>query len=302
MPKKKKNIPDFFINAFYESKFRDSLFVVKAGGKIIEDEDFLENLLVDIRELTMHGINILLVYGGGRAIDEEAAKRGVEIKKTGGKRITDAANMEIVRHVLGGDLSLKVSSGIAWEDFDGLAFNAVPASWMDVTLAPKTPEDLYTGKIERVHARPINRLFKFTNFVATSCLAVAKDGTVCNINADTVATQLAIGVQAKKLIFLSDVDGVQIKGKVADVITAEQIPTYIKDGTVSGGMQVKMENCLSALEGGVKRIHLINGLRKHALHKEIFEPVGPGTMVLKASERKHYMNEVEIQKLIGVKT
>lgn len=110
---KKTKMPEFFINAFYESKFKDNFFVIKAGGKIIEDEGALENLLSNIRDLTLQGIRVLLIYGGGHAMDEEAEKCGVKVNKIGGKRVTNAANMEIARHVLGGDLSLSVSAMMA---------------------------------------------------------------------------------------------------------------------------------------------------------------------------------------------
>jgi acetylglutamate kinase len=97
---------------------------------------------------------------------------------------------------------------------------------------------------------------------------------------------------------MSDVDGVQINGESAFLITAEEIDGLIKKGTVTGGMKVKLENCKSALDSGVRRIHLINGLREDALSKEIYEPVGPGTMLIKESERTSYLNEVEAQKVI----
>ena len=298
MLKRKNNMPEFFINAFYESKFKDNFFVIKAGGKIIEDDEALNNLLCNIRELTMQGIKILLIYGGGRAMDIEAEKRGIEVKKTGGKRITDGANMEIVRHVLGGDLSLKVSGAMAKAKLEGLSFNAVPSDWMSVSLQPKVDGDDFTGGIHNVYARPINRLFRTVNFVACACIAVTEDGTACNINADTIATQLAIGTKAHKLMFLSDVDGVKIGDDVADIITCEEIPGLIADGTATGGMQVKLENCKAALDAGVRRIHLMSGLRKDALKKEIYEPIGPGTMLFSEGERQSYKNEVEAQKLI----
>jgi len=299
MLKRKNKMPEFFINAFYESKFKDNFFVIKAGGKIIEDDAALNNLLANIRELTLQGIKILLVYGGGRVMDAEAEARGIEVKKHEGRRITDADTMNIMKQVVGGELSLKVSSTMAKNNLEGLSLNAVPADWMDVNLRDKEPVDFgFVGEIDNVHSRPINRLFRTTNFVACACLAMTKDGTVCNINADTIATQLAIGTKAHKLIFLSDVDGVQIDGKVAGVITCDQIDGYIADGTATGGMKVKLTNCKSALDAGVRRIHLMSGLRKDALKKEIYEPVGPGTMLFAEEERQSYENEVEAQKLI----
>lgn len=295
---KKQKVPQFFIEAFYESKFKDNFFVIKAGGKIIEDDAALESLMANIRDLTNQGIKILLIYGGGRALDEEAEKRGVKVEKTGGKRITDAANMAIVKHVLGGDLSLKVTGAMAKVKLEGLSLNAVPADWMNVTLQPKTKEDVFTGGIHSVQSRPINRLFRTVNFVACACIAMTDDGVACNINADTIATQLAIGTQAHKLIFLSDVDGVKIGTETAEIITDEQIEGYIANGTVTGGMLVKMQSCKDALDAGVRRIHLLSGLRKDALKREIYDSIGPGTMLFKESERQAYANEVEAHKLI----
>lgn len=290
--------PNFFIDAFYESKFKDSLFVVKVGGKIVEDQKILDNLISNIRDLTLHGIKILLIYGHGRLVDEKLAERGIEVKKTGGRRITDAASMNVIREVVGGTLSLNVAASMARNNVEGTSLNIVPADWMKVELSPKTPEDVLTGGIKNVESRPLGRLFRVNNFVACACLGVTADGVVCNINADIVATQMAIGAKANKLIFLSDVDGVQIEGKTAEIITAQEIPDLIKKGIATGGMKVKLENCLAALEGGVRRIHLISGLRQDALKKEIYESFGPGTMLFAESERASYANEVEAQKVI----
>lgn len=301
MPNRK--LPKFFINAFYESKFRDQLFVIKAGGKIIEDDKALNSLICDIKDLNRIGIKVLLVYGGGRALDEASEKQGIEIKKHQGRRITDRAAMNIMQQVVGGTLSLKVHQTMARNSLEGISLNAVPHDWMDVVLRPKDPIDFgYVGDIHAVYARPINRLFKTVDFIAIPCLAYAREGGICNINADTIATEIAIGTKAPKLIFLSDVDGVQINNETAFIITAEDIPGYIEDGTVYGGMQVKLENCKRAVESGVKRIHLINGLRDNALKNEIYEPVGPGTMLITEAEREHYLREVEAQKLIEKRT
>jgi len=293
-----KTIPNFFINAFYENKFRDNFFVVKAGGKIVEDQEALDSLIANIRDLTQIGIKVLLIYGGGRAIDRRAAELGVQVVKHEGRRVTDQATIDIVKEVVGGSLALNVYQSMARNKLEGLSLNAIPAEWMRVELRSQPIDFGFVGDIKAVFHRPVNRLFKSTNFIACACLASTEDGTVCNINADTIATQLAIGTKASKLVFLSDIDGVKLKGAVAPLITAEEIPMYIHNGQVKGGMQVKLENCAEALKAGVRRIHLINGLRKDALKKEIFEPVGPGTMLIKASEEQSYKNEIEAQKLL----
>lgn len=301
MPKdQQKRMTNFFVNAFYHSKFMNNTFIVKASGDLIEDDKALESLIGNIKKLTHHGIKVLLVYGGGKATDKALNARGIDIKKHDGRRITDQDTLDVMKEVICGSLSVRVASVIAKQGVEGYSLNAVPQDWMRVKLRPKEPIDFgFVGNIQMTRKRGIKRLFKVTNFVAVPCLAFAEDGVLCNINADTIATELAIGIKADKLVFLSNVDGVLKDGKTISMITDADINGLISDGTVSGGMQVKMENCRRALMEGVKRIHLIDGMRENALEKEIFESVGPGTMIISEAEKDIYMNEVEMQKAIG---
>lgn len=300
MNKKQNTIPRFVLNAFYESKFQGNLFVIKAGGKVVEDPEALNNLIGNCRELTLHGIKVLLIYGGGRAMDEESARRGIEVRKQDGLRINAAENINVLKHVVGGDLSLAIAAAMAQKNLNGLSLNAVPHDWMDVFPAPKTKGDEFTGGMGEVNKRPIDRAFRMTNFIACACIGVcAPSGDICNINADRLARQLAIGVNADKLIFLSDVDGVLIDGHTLSMISSTEIKDYIKEGQITGGMKVKLENCLEALDAGVKRIHLINGLRRDSLKSEIYESVGPGTLLIRDDDHQAYMNEMATQKLLA---
>ncbi len=285
------------MDAFYRNRFKDSFFIVKAGGQLVDDQEALSNLLRNIRELTFNGTKVLLVFGGGTVTDRELENRGIEVRKHQGRRITDEKTLEVMKEILGGRLSLKVSAAMAAEGLEGLSLNAVPADWMHVELRPKEPVDFgLVGDIREVSKRAVMRPFRVVNFIACACLATTREGITCNINADTVATELAIGTEAHKLVFLSDVDGVIVEGRVASTLTDSDIPVLIENGTARGGMRVKLENCLRALNAGVRRIHLLNGFRKDALLKEIFEPVGPGTMVLRQSEKERYLNEIKMEK------
>lgn len=300
MTNKKRRMSNFFINAFYHSKFQDQLFVVKASGDIIEDDKALESLIQNIKELSNHGINILLIYGGGKATDAELKARGIDIKKNDGRRITDDATIAVMQDVIGGRLSLKVGAAIAKHRVEGLSFNAIPHNWLEAHFRPKKPVDYgHVGDIHKTSKRDIMRTFKATNFVACPCLVFSEAGDILNINADTIATDLAIGAEAGKLVFMSNVDGVIIDKETAFMITDKDIPKLIKQGIVTDGMRVKMETCLKALKAGVKRIHLINGLRKDSLYKEIFESIGPGTMIISEKERVPYNNEIAIHKALG---
>ncbi len=292
-------IPHFFLDAFYESKFKDNVFIVKAGGKIIEDQKVLDNLISNIKDLTQHGVKILLVYGHGRLVDEKLAERKIEVKKNEGRRITDELTLQTIKDIVGGTLSINVASAMARNNVEGICLNAIPHGWLKIERRPAKPIDYgFVGDIHGTEGRPLKRLLRQTNFVATPCLGFTDEGQVLNINADTIATEVAIGAKADKLIFLSDVDGVLVNGKAADIITTGEIPGMIKDGTATGGMKVKLENCHAALKGGVRRVHVISGLRADALKKEIYEPVGPGTMLFDESERQRYMNEVAAQKVL----
>ena len=292
----KSGISNFLIEAFYEGRFKGNLFIVKAGGKIIEDQKSLDNLLSNIRDLTLRGIKVLLIYGHGRAVDEKLKERGIAVKKIDGRRVTDAPTLGVIQEVVGGLLSMNVASGMAREHLPGVCLSAIPADCMDIVLRPRKPVDFgFVGNIKGMNPAPIRALFKTTHFIACSCLGVTADGQICNINADTVAMECAIGLQAHKLVFLSDVDGVLVDGKVVDVLTVEKIPELVKKGVVTGGMKVKLDSCKAALEKGVRRIHLINGLRKDALKKEIYEPIGLGTMLIRDEERAVYAREVAAQ-------
>lgn len=296
---KKRNISNFLIEAFYEGRFKDNIFIVKAGGKIIEDQKSLDNLISDIRDLTLRGIKVVLIYGHGRAVDDKLKSYGIPVKKIEGRRVTDGPTLSVIQEVVGGLLSMNITSSMARNNLPGLCFSAVPVAAMHVELRPRKPVDFgYVGDVKGVESSAILRLFKVTNFVACSCLGVTPAGQICNINADTIATELAVGIKAHKLVFLSDVDGVLINGEVAPVLTGKEIPALVKKGIVKEGMKVKLESCAAALNSGVRRVHLINGLRKNALKNEIFESVGLGTMLIQEEERNIYAREVEAQQAL----
>lgn len=287
------------IKEFYQAKYRGSLFVVKAGGRMIADKKSRTSLLTDIKELTEGGMKVLLVYGGGESIDLALQEAEIQPRKVNGRRITGSREIQLVKKVMAADLGFKVASTMAELDLDGLALTCTPPSWLSVTPREReNPDDYgYDATIDDVAMDKVNEAFNGVNFIATPCVsATAKDGV--NINADNVAVALAIGAQARKLIFLSDVDGVLIDGKTAPYLTDEQIPQLIEDEIVTGGMRVKMENCLHALKSGVRRIHLLDGFREHALISEVYESEGPATMLIPAGNLQAYLNEVEAQKAI----
>jgi acetylglutamate kinase len=284
---------------FYQAKYRDSLFIVKAGGRMISDEPSRLSLLEDIAELTNAGIKVLLVYGGGHAIDDALNDAGIAPRKVEGRRITGSREMQLIKQVMTADLGYRVNASMAKLGLNGLVLGALPPSWVKVTPRPRDNLDDYgyDGTIDSVNEDVLRHAFDGMRFIATPCLSVTeKDGI--NINADNVASALAIGCKARKLIFLSDVEGVLIDGKTAPYLTDEDIPKLIADGTVTGGMKVKLENCCDALNAGVRRIHLLDGFKPHALLREVYDSIGAATMILREEDRQSYLNEIETEKVI----
>lgn len=276
---------------YYRKRFKDNLFVVKAGGRIVEDKDSRAGLISDIRELTESGIKVVLIYGGGKAIDRALGEAGITSRKENGIRLTCGRDMRIIQSVMSGDLTYTLAAEMDAAGLSGLPLALVPPGWLELSFPKRDPEyQNFDADISGANEPAIKAALSGTGFISCPCLTVA-GGHGVNINADTVATKIATGIKADKLIFLSDVDGVLVEGKVAPTVTDRTIPELIEKGVVEGGMRVKLESCLHALNAGVKRIHLINGFRKNALKNEILEAEGPGTMILKSTDETHYIRE-----------
>jgi len=285
------------IKDFYREKYKGSLFVVKAGGRIITDDAARTSLLSNIKDLIDVGMKVLFIYGGGHAIDTALEEAGIVPKKIEGRRVTSKAAISIVQKVMMDDLGGLVERSVAEAGIEGLNFKHIPAEWGGLGFRARDNEEDYgfDGFFKDVYEAPVRDLFETQSFVSCPCLGMSDKGAV-NINADNVAVAVAEGVHARKLIFLSDVDGVLREGQVMPLITDDEIPELVDGGIVDGGMRVKLENCAHALAKGVRRIHLINGFRENALAEEIYDSIGPGTMIIREVDREAYLKEIETQK------
>jgi acetylglutamate kinase len=280
---------------FYRNLFQGQLFIIKAGGRVITDKSARENLIANIQELTNDGIKILLIYGGGEAIDQAMAEAGLKPHKIDGRRISSEKDIKIIKKTLAGDLGFKLSESLVKAKLPSNVFNAIPPHWASAKRRPKKDGVIrFDGTLENINSKNIRNHFSATNLAICPCLAFSKNGTALNINADNVAIELATKTKANKLILLTDIDGVMVNKKVASVLTAREIDGLIKDGTVTDGMRVKLENCVSALRSGVKRVHILNGFKKDSLRNEVYTSTGSGTMIVREKEKKVYLKQ-EVQ-------
>ncbi|KAA0217556.1 acetylglutamate kinase [bacterium] len=288
----------------YLRRYRDKVFVVKVGGEIASTRDALDAFAEDVAMVAQVGIRIVVVHGGGPQLDEMMKQLGVQPEKVAGRRITDDKTLEMAKMVWG-SINTDILAALQKHGARPVGLNGLDG---EVILAqkrppkritdPKTGESLEidfgnVGDVKDVNPALVRTLMENRYVPVISPLAADTEGRVLNINADTVACALASEMQVEKLIILSNTDGV-LKD-VADpasrysYLTISQAEKLIAQGGASGGMVPKLQAVIDALRGGVKRAYLINGLRLHALLKEIFTRGGTGTMLIDDDAERDYL-------------
>jgi acetylglutamate kinase len=272
-------------------KFRDTTTVIKLGGSVVEHPDSLRHLLLDIVFLSTLGMRIVVVHGGGKAINRAMDEAGIEPKWVQGRRYTDDATLAIVEKVLATDLNHELVAKL--EEYGGraMSLNFLSTNVLfGETLALDGPDgaqlDLgYVGEVTKVDRLTIDNLMYAGQVPVIPSMAMGPDGQKLNVNADTAATAVAAAIAAEKLVVLSDTPGVlrdvNDPESLITHITAAEARQMIADGTIAGGMIPKIEGCLDTLAQGVKKIHIIDGRLRHSLLLEIYTTSGVGTELVR---------------------
>jgi acetylglutamate kinase len=255
------------------------------------DPLILEMAIRDAVLLHYVGMKVVLVHGGGPEITKKMRAMGKEPKFVAGLRITDRETMEIAQMVLVGKINDGIVSLIARCGARGIGLsgndgNLMIARKMEVQQVRNGDEmqevDLgFVGEIEQVDPAVLHTLLERDYIPVVAPIAIDREGNSLNINADTAAGEIAIALQAHKLVNLTDVDGVMdsARKEVFRKLTAAELDRLIDDGTVSGGMIPKISACLQAVKHGVASAHILNGNREHNLLLELFTDAGVGTMI-----------------------
>ena len=259
----------------YIKRFHGQTIVVKLGGNAIEQRK--EETLLDIVLLRYVGMLPVLVHGGGGEITQMSERLGLKSEFRQGLRVTDAETIEVVKMVLTGKINPDLVATI-----NRLGGQAVGMSGEDEPsiIAEPLDESLgFVGKVTQVNPEPIEALVGRGYIPVIASIGLGYDGNAYNINADTVAAEVAVALNAAKLILLTDVAGVlgpdqQVIGE----LKRADAEALVKDGHASGGMIPKLEACLRALDG-VPQAHVIDGRVPHSLLLELFTEAGIGTMV-----------------------
>lgn len=284
--------PNYTKKKPYLSKFKNKIFVLKIGGEVVAEKKILENILKDIKDLHDHGIKIILVHGGGKQADTLARQIGHTPIKINGRRVTSAQDLEIAKMLYGGSLNLEILSIMKKLGIKGIRVSGLDGDLLDVRVRKKTQFDFgYVGDINKVNPQILLDVLAAHYIPVVSPLAGTANGVILNINADTIAAEIAIALKSEKMILFTDIDGVYHGKKLISFMTVREASRAISKGIATGGMAVKLYNSMMAIKGGVKRVHIINGLSPHSLLGEIFTKKGIGTMISSDREQHIYLKE-----------
>lgn len=280
----------------YIQRFKGQTFVVKISGKVTEDKENLASLAEELALMHQVGIRVCVIHGGGKQLSELAKKLGVVQTVIEGRRVTDDDTLELAKMIFRGKINTEILAELRRRGIEAVGLSGIDGGVVSaVRRPPKDVTDRETGEtatvdfghvgdIVEVRTRLINILLESDYMPVISSLGADDDGKIYNINADTAAAEIAVGLKAEKLILLSDVNGIYLDAsdettKISRV-TASEAGKLIANGQATGGMIPKLQSLISLLDRGVHAAHIISGTNRNALLSEVFTDEGTGTMVV----------------------
>ena len=266
----------------YIQKYNDKVVVIKYGGSAMGNEDAKKAVMSDVVLLSLIGIKVVLVHGGGPEINEALKKIGKEPKFENGLRVTDEETMDIVQLVLAGKINKDLVSALA--DCGGKAIGLCGADGGMIKVKQKSKSLGYVGTITDINTEIIENALESGYIPVIATVGVGTDSKSYNINADTAAAKIAAALNAENLILLTDTRGLledkDDETTLIPVVNVSDVPKLVKENIVSGGMIPKVECCVEAVRRGVKRSFIIDGRIEHSILIEMLSNEGIGTMFL----------------------
>jgi len=265
----------------YINKFRDDIIVIKYGGSAQTSDELKAKFAQDISLLKIVGMKPVVVHGGGKSITSLLSDLNIDTKFIDGQRVTTKEVMRIVEMVLSGEVNKEIVSLLNSQGVKALGISGKDADF--IKAIPKDREVYgYTGVIEEIDPTIIYNILDdgFIPVIAPIASGVSLGHPGFNINADLAASKIAVALNARKVLFLTDTPGVLDKDKnLIQTLTISKAEQLKKDGTIVGGMVPKVDACIEALRGGVKKAHIIDGRLEHSLLLEILTSSGIGTCI-----------------------
>jgi acetylglutamate kinase len=276
----------------YIQRFNGATIVVKYGGHAMVDELLKQDFALDIILMKFVGMNPIVVHGGGPQIGEFLKRLSIESEFVDGMRVTDKQTMDVVEMVLVGKVNKEIVSlinrnggkAVGLSGKDGQLITANKLKYIKNSTDSQPPEIIdmgMVGEVVSVDNRILTSLIKSDFIPVIAPVGSDNEGHTYNINADWVACHIASALDARKLILLTDTQGVLDRdGKLISTLNMDAVHQLVDNGTIKGGMIPKVKCCLTALEGGVKKAHIIDGRQQHAMLLEIFTKGGIGTEII----------------------
>jgi acetylglutamate kinase len=284
----------------YMQRYDRQTVVVKYGGHAMGDPALAADFARDIVLLKQAGVNPVVVHGGGPQIGSLLERLNIQSEFKGGLRVTDRATVEVVEMVLAGSVNKEIVTainsqggkavGISGKDANLMRARRIERRWRAPNSDIEEILDLgFVGEPAAVDPHIVDVIIHSDLIPVVAPIGVGPDGETLNVNADTFAGALASAMKAKRLLLLTDVEGVLDKdGRLIKSLTTSEAQTLIEDGTISGGMIPKIESCLDVIAEGVEAVVIINGKVPHAVLLELFTEHGAGTLI----ERRRRKNDV----------
>jgi len=283
----------------YIQRFKGKTFVIKFSGKVTEDKANLLSLAEELALMHQVGIRICVIHGGGKQLTELAQKLGVVQTVIEGRRVTDDDTLELAKMIFRGKINTEILAALRHRGIDAVGLSGIDGGVVKAVRRPPTDvinkstgatESVdfgHVGDIVEIDTRLINLLLENDYLPVISSLGADDDGKIYNINADTIASEIAARLGAEKLILLSDVNGIYLdpsdESTKIDRLTTAEAKQMIRDGTATGGMIPKLESLISLLDRGVHSAHVIGGTDRNGLLSEVFTDQGTGTMLIPES-------------------
>ena len=273
----------------YIQKYYNKVVVVKYGGNAMINEKLKQSVMSDIVLMSLIGIKVVLVHGGGPEITEMLDKIGKKSEFVDGLRVTDKETVDIVQMVLGGKINKSLVNLL--QNKGGKAMGLCGTDGHLIEAKQKDPRLGFVGEITKVNPQPILDVSDSGYIPVISTIGCDNEGNVYNINADTAAAKIAAELHAESLISMTDISGIMCDPSdpesLISKITADEAPKLVESGVISGGMIPKVNCCIDAIHAGVKKVFIIDGRIPHSILIETLTDEGIGTMFVKGENNEH---------------
>ena len=267
----------------YIQKYNGKIVVVKYGGNAMTSEDLKQQVMEDIVLMSLIGVKIVLVHGGGPEITELLGKIGKKSEFVDGLRVTDRETVDVVQMVLAGKINKSLVNLLEMKGGKAMGISGIDGHMIESEV--KDEKLGFVGKITNVNVEPITDLLEKGYIPVVSTVGYDDEGNIYNVNADTAAAVIAGALDAQSLILMTDTKGVlrnkEDESSLIDKICVSDIPSLVKQGIISGGMIPKIDCCKEAIRRGVEKVFIIDGRIAHSILVEILSDQGIGTMFVK---------------------